>query len=228
MVVLAMTRILVVDDEKHMRQLLKLYLSHYSFEVDEAVNGEEGYNKILDSEYDLIILDIMMPKMNGWQVLEKVRKISKVPVILLTAKGELEEKVEGLMAGADDYLVKPFEEAELIARIQAVLRRTNNLFDEEVLKYKGLILNQVARDVSYKGEGISLTQTEFDLLNLFIRYKGKAFTREQLVEQVWGIEFMGDDRTIDAHIKNLRAKLRKAGIQEDMIQTVWGVGYKAP
>ncbi|TCS83793.1 response regulator transcription factor [Tepidibacillus fermentans] len=222
-----MTRILIVDDEFHMRQLLRIYLQQHHYQVDEAENGKEAYDKILKEEYDLMVLDIMMPVMDGWETLEKVRKVSDLPVLMLTAKGTTEDKVTGLTSGADDYLVKPFEEAELVARIQALLRRTQkNTEEDELLKYKGIVLNLSARIATYLEKTINLTQTEFDLLEILIKHKGKVLSREQLVELVWGIDFMGEDRTVDSHIKNLREKLRKAGLEEQIIKTVWGIGYK--
>jgi len=224
-----MTKILIVDDESQMRQLLTIYLKQYSYQIEEAANGQEAVDLIKQKDYDLVILDVMMPVMDGWEAIEKIREISDVPVLMLTAKGEIEDKVIGLTSGADDYLVKPFEEAELVARIQALLRRTQIQKEkEEILKYKGIVVNLTSREVFYEDKTINLTQTEFDLLNVFIEHKGKALSREQLVELVWGIEFMGEDRTIDSHVKNLREKFRKAGNEEKIIETVWGIGYKAP
>ncbi|MFV9510970.1 response regulator transcription factor [Tepidibacillus sp. LV47] len=222
-----MTRILIVDDEFHMRQLLRIYLQQHDFHVDEAENGKEAYDKILKENYDLMILDVMMPVMDGWETLEKIRKISDIPVLMLTAKGTTEDKVTGLTSGADDYLVKPFEEAELVARIQALLRRIQKSTEEdELLKYKGIVLNLSARIAFYLEETINLTPTEFDLLEVLMKHKGKVLSREQLIEMVWGIDFVGEDRTVDSHIKNLREKLRKAGVKEQIIKTVWGIGYK--
>ncbi len=223
-----MIRVLIVDDEVQMRQLLSIYLGQYQYQIDEACNGKEALHKISISEYDLVILDVMMPIMDGWETLENIRKVSDVPIIMLTAKGQIEDKVIGLTSGADDYLVKPFEEAELMARIEALLRRIQKKTDGDTLKYKGILIGLTSREVSYQNEEINLTQTEFDLLRVFVEHKGKVLSREQLVDQVWGIDFMGEDRTIDSHVKNLREKLKKAGIEETIIQTVWGIGYKAP
>jgi two-component system response regulator ResD len=222
-----MTKILIVDDEFEMRQLLKLYLQQVSFITEEAADGREAYNKIVNNDYDLIILDVMMPLLDGWETLKKVREISEVPVIMLTAMGSVQDKVTGLTIGADDYLVKPFEEEELMARVKALLRRSKAHYDnEEVLKYKGLVLNISAREVTYQGDPIHLTQTEFDLLKVFIQHRGKVLSREQLVELIWGIEFMGEDRTVDSHIKNLREKLKSAALNSSLVKTVWGMGYK--
>jgi two-component system response regulator ResD len=222
-----MNKILIVDDEMEMRMLLRIYLQQEYFMVEEASNGKEAYEKILANEYDLMILDVMMPVMDGWETIERVRKISEIPIIMLTAKGAVQDKVTGLSTGADDYLVKPFDEAELIVRVKALLRRTQKVINkDEVLKYKGIIVNQSARIVLYQDNQINLTQTEFDLLQELIQHRGKVLSREQLVEMIWGIDFMGDDRTIDSHIKNLREKLHAFGIDKSLIKTVWGIGYK--
>jgi two-component system, OmpR family, response regulator ResD len=222
-----MKKILIVDDEFEMRQLLKLYLLQECYFVEEAEDGRKAYEKIMKDDYDLIILDVMMPLMDGWETLKHIRGMSEVPVMMLTAKGTVRDKVTGLTIGADDYLVKPFDEEELMARVNALLRRAKpNQKSEEVIKYKGLILNLSARELTYQGSVINLTQTEFDLCKVLIEHKGKALTREQLVELIWGIDFMGDDRTVDSHIKNLREKLKGSGIDHSFIKTVWGIGYK--
>lgn len=222
-----MKKILIVDDEFEMRQLLRLYLQQENYLLDEAEDGREAYDKILKNDYDLMVLDVMMPLLDGWQTLQQVRKISDIPIMMLTAKGSIQDKVQGLSTGADDYLVKPFEEAELMARVQALLRRTqHHERNDEVLKYKGIILNLTSRDAIYQGEVLDLTQTEFDLLQTFIVHRGKVLSREQLVELIWGIEFMGEERTVDSHIKNLREKLQEAKIEKSLIKTVWGIGYK--
>lgn len=223
-----MKKILIVDDEFEMRQLLRLYLQQENYLLDEAEDGREAYDKMLKNDYDLMILDVMMPLMDGWQTLQQVRKISDIPIMMLTAKGSIQDKVQGLSTGADDYLVKPFEEAELMARVQALLRRTqhHDRKNDEVLKYKGIILNLTSRDAIYQGEVLDLTQTEFDLLQTFIVHRGKVLSREQLVELIWGIEFMGEERTVDSHIKNLREKLQEAKIEKSLVKTVWGIGYK--
>lgn len=222
-----MKKILIVDDELQMRKLLRIYLQNENYYVEEAEDGKEAYNKVLKTEYDLIILDVMMPNMDGWETLKEVRKVSEVPIIMLTAKGTIQDKVIGLSSGADDYLVKPFDEAELIVRVQAILRRSQHKkMEDHVLKYKRLVLDLGARVLMYQGLIINLTQTEFDILEALIQHKGQVLTREQLVDLVWGIEFMGDDRTVDSHIKNLREKLSTADIDKSIIKTVWGIGYK--
>jgi two-component system, OmpR family, response regulator ResD len=222
-----MQKILIVDDEMEMRMLLRIYLQQEYFMVEDASNGKEAYEKILANEYDLMILDVMMPIMDGWETIERVRKISEIPIIMLTAKGSVQDKVTGLSTGADDYLVKPFDEAELIVRVKALLRRTQKVIKkDDVLKYKGIMVDQAARIVLYQENQITLTQTEFDLLLVLIQHRGMVLSREQLVEIIWGIDFMGDDRTIDSHIKNLREKLHAFGIDKSFIKTVWGIGYK--
>ncbi len=219
-------KLLIVDDEEKMRQLLKIYLAK-DYQITEAANGKEAYEKILKEEYDLLILDIMMPVMDGWETLHLIREISDVPILMLTAKGELNDKVAGLRAGADDYLVKPFEEEELLARVEALLRRVSKLSNEPTtLKYKGLVLNISERVAFYLEVPIFFTQSEFDILKILIEHKGQALTREQIGELIWGIDFFSEDRTIDSHIKNIREKLREVGIKEQLIETVWGIGYK--
>jgi|tagenome__1003787_1003787.scaffolds.fasta_scaffold20985475_3 two-component system response regulator ResD len=222
-----MKKILIVDDEFEMRQLLKIYLRKDNYQVDEAENGQGAYEKMKKNDYDLMILDVMMPIMDGWQTIEQVRKNSDIPIIMLTAKGTTQDKVTGFSTGADDYLVKPFDEEELLVRIKALLRRTSyNDAEAEILKYEGIILDLTARVAFFEEKKLSLTQTEYDLLSVFIKHRGKALSREQLVELIWGIDFTGEDRTVDAHIKNLREKLKAAGIEQTVIKTVWGIGYK--
>lgn len=222
-----MTTILVVDDELEMRQLLRIYLQQENYSVEDAPNGQDAYDRIIKNDYDLMILDVMMPIMDGWETIERVRKVSNIPIILLTAKGAVKDKVTGFNIGADDYLVKPFDEEELIVRVKALLRRAQKEPEnDEILKYKGIMVNQSARSASYQNKTINLTHTEFDLLGELIKHRGKVLSREQLVDLVWGIEFSGDDRTIDSHIKNLREKLSSSGIDKTLIKTVWGIGYK--
>ncbi|WP_059172037.1 response regulator transcription factor [Bacillus sp. FJAT-27445] len=222
-----MKSILIVDDEPEMRQLLRIYLHLESYRTDEAGNGQEAYEKVKMNDYDLILLDVMMPVMDGWQTIEQIRKISDIPIIMLTAKGSTRDKVTGLTFGADDYIVKPFDEEELLARVKALLRRSHGPgMEEKVLKYRGIILYLSSREAIYLGKKLNLTQTEFNLLSTFIQHKGNVLSRDQLVNIIWGIDFMGEDRTVDSHIKNLREKLRTSGMEKQMIQTIWGIGYK--
>jgi two-component system response regulator ResD len=222
-----MKSILIVDDEIEMRQLLRIYLQQENYDVEEASNGKEAYEKILNNDYNLMILDVMMPILDGWETIKQVRKVSDIPTILLTAKGTVQDKVTGFTIGADDYLVKPFDEEELMVRVKALLRRTQKESEkDEILKYQGIIINLSARRVTYQDNKINLTQTEFDLLEVLIQHRGNVLSREQLVELIWGIEFTGEDRTIDSHIKNLREKLFASGINKLLVKTVWGIGYK--
>lgn len=221
-----MEKILIVDDELIMRKLIRTFLQNYYW-VDEAEDGEDAYQMVKKDEYGLIILDVMMPKMDGWETLKKIREFCDVPIIMLTAKGSVQDKVAGLSGGADDYLVKPFDGEELIARVQALLRRVNLVNKEEaVIKYKGIVIDRSARVVVHQGQSINLTQTEFDILVTLTVHRGNVLTRDQLVELIWGLEFQGDDRTVDSHIKNLREKLRESNVDKSFIKTVWGVGYK--
>lgn len=221
-----MKKILIVDDEVVMRKLVGIYLKN-DYIIEEAEDGEEAYEKARNTEFDLIILDVMMPKMDGWEALQKIRTISDVPIIMLTAKGAVQDKVIGLSSGADDYLVKPFDGAELMVRVQALLRRANlNKQKGDIVKYKGIVIDLGARLVMHREQSINLTQTEFDILQALIHNKGNVLSREQLVEYVWGLEFQGEDRTVDSHIKNLREKLKASGIDKSLIKTVWGIGYK--
>jgi len=222
-----MNKILIVDDEAQMRKLVKLYLLQEGYHVEEAEDGQEAIDMLRKDDYDLMILDVMMPMMDGWETIQHVRKMSDLPIIMLTAKGAVQDKVTGLSTGADDYLVKPFDEAELLVRVKALLRRTGHSNSgENILKYHGMVIDLIAREAMYEGMGINLTQTEFDILAALIEHRGKVLSREQLVDMIWGIEFMGEDRTVDSHIKNLREKLQKAGVDKSIVKTVWGIGYK--
>jgi two-component system response regulator ResD len=193
--------------------------------VDEATNGRDALLKVNQQKYDLLVLDLMMPELDGWEVCRQVRREGKdLPIIMLTAKTDVEDKLVGFDIGADDYISKPFDPRELVARIHALFRRTKEDVNEEIM-ISSLAVNVPARSASVSGCPLSLTAKEFDLLYFLAKRKGKAFSREQLLEQIWGHEFLGESRTIDSHIKNLREKLRKAGL-ENVIHTVWGIGYK--
>lgn len=222
-----MKKILIVDDEKTMRQLLRIYLQQENYDIYEAENGQEAFEKVKRNDFDLMILDVMMPVMDGWKTLEVIREISDIPILMLTAKGTVADKVTGFSSGADDYLVKPFDEAELVVRLRALLRRTNlNQSDDEIIKYSGIIINLTSREIFHEGIKLNLTQTEFDLLQVLVEHRGNVLSREQLVEKIWGLEFSGEDRTVDSHIKNLREKLSSLGFEKSIIKTVWGIGYK--
>lgn len=224
-----MEHILIVDDEQPMRELLKFHLLHNGFEVSEAFDSANALALVHQHPYDLLIVDWMMPDMDGRQLCRQIRTFSHVPIIMLTARNQLQDKVQGFENGADDYLTKPFEEAELIARIKALLRRTQSASllspPYRTLHYKGITMNLDTREVLYQGEPLNLTAHEFDMLKFMIRHAGQALSRDQIIENAWGFDYEGDYRTVDSHIRNLRAKLKQAGI-DDPIKTLWGVGYK--
>jgi len=215
-------KILIVDDEQEICQLVGMYLENSGYSWDGANNGESALLKISQSNYDLLILDIMMPIMDGWTLCKKIRETSNVPVIFLTAKGEEWDKVNGLKMGADDYIVKPFSPGELIARVDAVLRRTKNT-DATVLQIGQIKINEKSRNAFVSDKPLSLTLKEYDLLLFFCKNQDHVFSREQILEKVWGFDYFGTARTVDTHIKTLRIKL---GQDADYISTVWGVGYK--
>ena len=219
-----MEKILVVDDESRIRDIIKQYLEFEGFQFDEASNGQQAVDMFFKDSYDLVVMDVMMPFIDGITALRMIREKSDIPVILLTAKGEEYDKVFGFDLGADDYMVKPFSPKELIARIKAVLKRTakeNN--KEEIHTYKELYINPISYDVKLKGNKLNLTPKEFELLQYFVKNKGKVVTRENLLNELWGYDFYGDSRTVDTHIKMLRNNL---GDYRDLIKTVWGVGYR--
>lgn len=222
--------VLVVDDEWNMRNLLRIYLTKSGFQVSEASNGHEALMSIEQEQFDLILLDIMMPDMDGWEVCKRIRKTRQTPILMLTARTETKDKVHGLNMGADDYLVKPFEPDELIARAFALLRRTS-VSDAATVHPKTIVNHEMtidpdARQVLVKDQTIELTPKEFDLLRFLAQNPNRAFTREICLEQVWGRDYFGDTRTVDTHVKNIREKVRAAGLSYVPIQTVWGVGYK--
>lgn len=221
---MAETNILVVDDETQIRAVVRLYLENEGFLVDEAANGQEALAKLKDGTYDLLILDLMMPEVDGWQVCRQVRKESDLPIIMLTARGEEFDRVLGFELGTDDYLVKPFSTRELVARVKALLKRTRTEKDKaEVLNFPGLSIDKEARIVKVNMHEISLTPKEFDLLYFLAKNPGRVFSREQLMETVWGYDFYGDLRTVDTHVKKIREKIHA---ERNYIGTVWGVGYK--
>jgi DNA-binding response OmpR family regulator len=220
--------ILVVDDEEHIRELVRLYLEKDGYKVSMAGDGLEAVQKAKAESPQLIILDIMLPKLDGWDVCREVRKFADTPIIMLTAKGEEFDKVLGLELGADDYLTKPFSPRELVARIKAILRRSATeepAKDESVIVIPGLVINQSSREVNVNGQEVMLTPKEFDLLWFLAKNTGKVFTREQLLTAIWGYDYYGDMRTVDTHIKRLREKVEKDG-QPYHVRTIWGVGYK--
>jgi len=216
--------ILVVDDEKNIVQLARLYLGNEGFRVEEAHNGKQALEKARTVNPDLVVLDLMMPEMDGLTVCRELRKTSNVPVIVLTARGDDVDKIVGLEIGADDYMTKPFNPRELVARVKAVLRRSQgSVAPEAVLEVGDIRLDPLRREVVVGGRPVSMRAKEFDLLAAFMRYQGLVLDRERLLSLVWGQDFYGDTRTIDVHVAWLREKL--AGAQA-RVQTVWGVGYK--
>ena len=217
-------KVLLVDDERDMRQLVGMYLDNFGYEWGEAGNGKDALHMLHTDHYDFVILDIMMPEMDGISVCKEIRKTSDVPIIFLTAKGEEWNRVNGLRIGADDYIVKPFSPGELIARMEAVLRRyTKQEEQQEELQFGPIRINEKSRKIETNGETISLTVKEFDLLYFLCGHNGQVFSREQLLEKVWGYDYAGSTRTVDTHVKTMRLKLGESG---NYIQTVWGVGYK--
>ena len=216
--------ILVVDDEKNIVQLARLYLNNEGFRVETAHDGKQGLEKARALKPDLVVLDIMMPEMDGLTVCKEIRKTSNVPVIILTARGDDIDRIVGLEIGADDYMAKPFNPRELVARVKAVLRRAQGQADTpEVIEVDGLRIDAASREVTLNGNALQLRAKEFDLLTAFAQHKGTVLDRERLLRIVWGADYYGDSRTIDVHVAWLRDKLGDASVK---IQTVWGVGYK--
>lgn len=217
--------VLVVDDERNIVQLAKLYLDREGFNVEAAYDGAEALEKAKSVQPDLIVLDIMMPEMDGLSVCKELRKTSNVPIIILTARGDDVDRVVGLELGADDYVTKPFNPRELVARVKAVLRRSHREEpDQPVLEADDVRLDTARREVTVEGESVSLRAKEFDLLTAFMRHSGIVLDRERLLRIVWGSDYYGDTRTIDVHVAWLREKL--SGSHHVKIETVWGVGYK--
>ncbi|MDO4189039.1 MAG: response regulator transcription factor [Lachnospiraceae bacterium] len=217
-------KILVVDDESRMRKLVKDFLVKRDFDVIEAGDGEEALNVFYDDkDIALIILDVMMPKIDGFDVLKEIRMSSKVPVIMLTAKGTEYDELKGFDKGADEYITKPFSPKILVARAEALLRRSNLLENEERIEIGGIIIDKTAHIVTIDGNVIDLSFKEFELLTYFCENKNIALSREKILNNVWNYDYFGDARTIDTHVKKLRAKMGEKG---DYIKTIWGMGYK--
>ena len=221
-----MAHILMVDDEAGIRDIVMQYLKFEGHTCEEAVNGKQAVEMISNKKFDLVIMDVMMPFMDGITALRTIRLDSSVPVILLTAKVEEYDKVYGFEFGADDYVTKPFSPKELMARVKAILKRTQPKeasADEAVYTYKGLIVNPISHEVSVDGTKLPLKPKEFSLILHFVRNKGVVLSREKLLNEIWGYDFYGDSRTVDTHIKMLRSHL---GEYSRLINTVWGVGYR--
>ena len=216
-------KILVVDDEARMRKLVKDFLIKSKFDVLEAGDGEEAVVQFYENkDVALIILDVMMPKMDGWEVVREIRKYSQVPIIMLTAKSDEKDELLGFELGVDEYISKPFSPKILVARVEAILRRTNQLDDGDI-EVGGIYINQSAHEVKIDGEPIELSFKEFELLTYFVTNQGVALSRERILNNVWNYDYFGDARTIDTHVKKLRSKLGKKG---EYIKTIWGMGYK--
>lgn len=220
-----MRSILLVDDEMRMLDLLSLYLSPHGFRCIKKQSAEDAIQYLNSHSVDLILLDIMMPEIDGWEACREIRKQWEIPIIMVTAMSEKPDVVKGLNVGADDYISKPFDEEELLARISAVLRRSPS--HAKKISFKGLLLNEESYQLRYNDTEIPLTPKEFALISLFLKYPNKVFSREHLITGIWGFEVSTEDRTIDSHIRNLREKLRRAGFPADEhLLTVWGIGYK--
>ena len=218
-------KILVVDDESRMRKLVRDFLVRQDYEVLEAGDSEEALDIFYrEKDIALLILDVMMPKMNGWEVCREVRENSKVPIIMLTAKSDESDELMGFDLGVDEYISKPFSPKILVARVEAILRRTNQIGDSSQIKKAGLIvLDKTAHEVTIDGKSVELSFKEFELLEYFMDNQGIALSRERILNSVWNYDYFGDARTIDTHVKKLRSKLGKQG---EYIKTVWGMGYK--
>ena len=221
-------KILIADDDRNICELLRIYLEKENYNVVLAGNGEEALLKFDEEEPDILLLDVMMPRLDGWQVCRELRKKSEVPIIMITAKGETFDKVLGLELGADDYVVKPFEPKEIVARVKAVLRRTgkaNAENDKKEVSFDKLTVNMTKYELKVDGKVIDTPPKELELLFHLASNPNRVYTRDQLLDEVWGFEYYGDSRTVDVHVKRLREKLE--GVSEKWsLKTVWGVGYK--
>ena len=225
---MSMGKILVADDDKNICELIRLYLEKENFNVVLANDGEEALARFTSENPDLVLLDIMMPKLDGWQVCREIRRKSDCPIIMITAKGETFDKVLGLELGADDYVVKPFDAKEIVARIKAVLRRvckTDQSADIKEVSYDKLTVNMTRYELKVNGRVVDTPPKELELLFHLASNPNRVYTRDQLLDEVWGFEYYGDSRTVDVHVKRLREKLEGVSIQWSL-KTVWGVGYK--
>lgn len=217
-----MYKILVIEDEENIASFVKMELVYEGYEVDNSYDGKEGLEKALNGKYDLIILDLMIPNLNGLEVCRRVRKVKNIPIIMLTARDSVMDKVSGFQMGADDYVVKPFAIEELLARIEALLRRVNNSSESvNLIEFKDIVINIESRTVECNGKQINLTTKEYELLLYLVKNKNKVLTRDYLIEKIWGYDYDGENNVVDVYIRHLRSKLNK----DDYIQTVRGVGY---
>lgn len=217
-------KVLVVDDESRMRKLVKDFLVKSNYDVLEAEDGQQAVDIFFEqNDIALIILDVMMPKMDGWQVCREIRAYSKVPIIMLTAKSDERDELQGFELGVDEYISKPFSPKILVARVEAILRRTSQVSADDLLEAGGIRIDKAAHSVTVDGQPIELSYKEFELLTYFVENKGIALSREKILNSVWNYDYFGDARTIDTHVKKLRSKMGEKG---DMIKTIWGMGYK--
>ena len=224
MVLMERLKILVVDDESRMRKLVKDFLTKSNYEVIEAEDGAQAIDLFFEqNDIALIILDVMMPNMDGWQVCKEIREYSKVPIIMLTAKSDERDELQGFELGVDEYISKPFSPKILVARVEAILRRTSQASADEVIEAGGILINKAAHSVLVDGQPVDLSYKEFELLTYFVENKGIALSREKILNSVWNYDYFGDARTIDTHVKKLRSKMGEKG---ELILTIWGMGYK--
>lgn len=220
---MALGKILVADDDRNIAELLRLYLEKEGYTTELAADGEEAVAKFNADTPDLVLLDIMMPKLDGWQVCREIRAYSQVPIIMLTAKSDERDELLGFELGVDEYISKPFSPKILVARVEAILRRTSGLAADDVIRAGGIEVNKAAHEVTIDGKSIELSYKEFELLTYFMENQGIALSREKILNSVWNYDYFGDARTIDTHVKKLRSKL---GAKGDYIKTIWGMGYK--
>ena len=217
-------KVLVVDDESRMRKLVKDFLVKSNYDVVEAEDGQQAVDIFFEqNDIALIILDVMMPRMDGWQVCREIRAYSKVPIIMLTAKSDERDELQGFELGVDEYISKAFSPKILVARVEAILRRTSQVSADDLLEAGGIRIDKAAHSVTVDGQPIELSYKEFELLTYFVENKGIALSREKILNSVWNYDYFGDARTIDTHVKKLRSKM---GAKGDMIKTIWGMGYK--
>lgn len=216
-------RLLLAEDEKALSSALQVILKHNNYSVDAVYNGQDAYDYIMAGVYDGVILDVMMPKMDGWQVCREIREHSKVPIIMLTARSDERDELQGFDLGVDEYISKPFSPKILVARVEAILRRTQSTDSGDVMDAGGIVIDRAAHIVKIGDKTIDLSYKEFELLSYFVENQGIALSREKILNNVWNYDYFGDARTIDTHVKKLRSKLGEKG---DYIKTIWGMGYK--
>ena len=219
-----MAKVLIIDDEQRMLNLIGLFIEPYGYDNDQAVNAKVARTFLAKNKYDIILLDIMMPETDGFELCQEIRQTSDIPIIMLTARDQKEDVVKGLRVGADDYITKPFDEQELIARIEALLRRVPS---QQTIEVEGLVWDEHRYTLTYRGQHIKVTPKEFMMVGHLMQHPGRVYAREQLIELLWGFDSNTEGRTIDSHVRNIRDKIRQTGFPiDDYFQTVWGIGYK--